>query len=493
MNTNDYQPKKKLHSPAIMANQTPYQSATEFLLDRIDYERTPSVPYQPQVLKLERMVRLLQLLGDPHHRLPVVHVAGSKGKGSTATMVASILQHGGYRTGLFTSPHLESVEERIRLDGQACTANELVALVEEIRPIVQRMDNEAASTHQHLGRPTYFELITAMAMKFFADKNVDMAVLEVGLGGRLDSTNVCRPLLTVITSISLDHTRQLGNTLAAIAAEKAGIIKPTIPVVSGVPEGEASQVIAEKAQSNGSRLWQIGHDFQFRYQPSARRSLNSNQHFAYSSFDYSADDPSLAGDWQGIELTMAGAHQASNAALALTVAQLLRANGWNLPNSTIRSGLRAAICPGRSQVVGVSPTVVLDTAHNAASIQATLGVLDEYGPAQQRTIVFAATRGKDVTNMLTHLIPACRRMILTRYEKNPRSHAPQKLLQLACELGPTDHVEIAETPESAWTKATELTPTDGLICVTGSFFLAAEIIPLLRTGSHFHQNQQLSN
>lgn len=453
----------------------PYQRAADFLFGRIDYERTPTVPFQ---LKLERMHRLLELFGRPHESLPVVHIAGSKGKGSTATMISSILTHCGYRTGLYTSPHLESVEERIRLQGEPCSRDELIALVEQVRPVVAQMDNEAGSTHRHIGRPTYFEIVTAMAMKCFADRELDVAILEVGLGGRLDSTNVCRPLVTVITSISLDHTRQLGNTLAAIAGEKSGIIKPAVPVVSGVIEAESRNVITETAKQHGCDIWQAGRDFHVTYRSSESREKRRGE--LTGAFDFESKHAALEGNWQAIQLQMAGRHQAANGALALTTTLLLRQQGWRIADDDIRAGLRAAICPGRIQVVGRQPLTILDTAHNGASIRATLDVLDEHAPGQPRTVIFAATRGKNARRLLELLLPNCQKLILTCYEKNPRSHSPEQLMKLAAGIGSVEHARIADTPSQAWELAKSQTGRDEMICVTGSFFLAAEMLPLLR-------------
>ena len=202
---------------------TDRDAALCFLFGRIDYERAPTIPYQAQHLKLERMERLLGRLGNPHHGVRVIHVAGSKGKGSTAVMIASMLTAAGLRTGLYTSPHLERLEERFAVDGTQCTASELVGLVDMVRPAVESLDSEARAGSLQENGPTYFEITTALAFLHFSRKDVDLVVLEVGLGGRLDSTNVCQPVVSVITSISLDHMKQLGETLGKIAAEKAAL------------------------------------------------------------------------------------------------------------------------------------------------------------------------------------------------------------------------------------------------------------------------------
>ena len=241
-------------------------AAEQFLLSRIDYERAATIPYQRD-FKLDRMVRFLAKLGNPHVGLKVVHIAGTKGKGSTAAMIASVLSAAGYRTGLYTSPHLEHVEERIRIDNVQILADSFVELIERIRPVVTELDDEAAQETPPSQGPTYFEVLTAMAFVYFADHHVDWAVLEVGMGGRLDSTNVCHPAVSVITSISFDHTKQLGTTLGEIAAEKAGIVKPGVPVVSGVVEDEPREVIRHVAAQHGCRLVERTIDFYAQYRP----------------------------------------------------------------------------------------------------------------------------------------------------------------------------------------------------------------------------------
>jgi len=242
--------------PIESTNSPARQAAIDWLLSRINYERVAVIPYHERQLKLDRMRQLLTRLGQPDAALRIVHVAGTKGKGSTSAMIAGILTAAGYRTGVFSSPHLERIEQRFAVDGHPCSAEELVALVNRIRPVVKVMDDEAAAAGDPLGGLTFFDITTAMALVHFVECGVDAAVLEVGLGGRLDSTNVCPPVVSVVTSISFDHTKQLGDTLALIAREKAGIIKPGVPVVCGVEQPEAQQVIAKVAREHGCRLIQ---------------------------------------------------------------------------------------------------------------------------------------------------------------------------------------------------------------------------------------------
>ena len=258
---------------ADATTMNPYDDATRredalaFLYGRINYERSHFIPYGKQEFRLERTHRFLDRLGNPHEKLKIVHVAGTKGKGSTSAMIAAALSAAGYRTGLYTSPHLERLEERFMIDGRPCAAEELVELIDEIRPVVEQMDAEVRPAIGTRNGADVFRDLTAIAFLYFTRRAIDAAVIEVGLGGRLDSTNVCRPMVSVITSISFDHMELLGDTLAKIAAEKAGIIKPGVPVVSGVVDDEPACVINEIAREHHSRVLQLGIDFDFNYQP----------------------------------------------------------------------------------------------------------------------------------------------------------------------------------------------------------------------------------
>ncbi len=254
------------------------QLALEWLMGRINYERIAVIPYQERQLKLDCMRQLLTRLGQPDAGMKIIHVAGTKGKGSTSAMIAAVLTAAGYRTGLFSSPHLERIEERLAVDGQPCSSDEFVALVNRLIPIVRALDDEAAADGDPTGGPTYFDITTAMSLVHFVERQADAAVLEVGLGGRLDSTNVCLPVVSVITSISFDHMRQLGNTLASIAREKAGIIKPGVPVICGVTDPEPQAVIAQLAREHGCRLIQLGRDFHFEYERPGRPRPRSSEY-----------------------------------------------------------------------------------------------------------------------------------------------------------------------------------------------------------------------
>lgn len=462
-------------------------AALKLLYARIDYERATMVPYGKRRFKLGRMRQLLAELGNPQDGVPVVHVAGTKGKGSTAAMVAAVLSTAGYRTGLFTSPHLERIEQRIAIDGSPCTSSEFVELVELVMPVVERMDRAADGDASEEGGPTYFEVTTAMAFLHFARRQVDAAVLEVGLGGRLDSTNVCRPSVSVITSISLDHMQQLGGTLEKIAAEKAGIIKPGVPVVSGVCQTGPRDVIRTQCARRGASLKELGVDFEFRYQPARDVQFQP----AESRFDYlplEADGVPYAGRraYHALPLPLLGEHQAANAAVALATIESLVQSGRAVPESAIREGLAALKWPARVELVARRPAVVIDSAHNLASIEALLRVLEESFSTRRRRAIFATTLDKDIRGMLQRLTVAFDHVVFTRYRDNPRAVPPEQLQSLAWELTGRRH-EVYDEPERAWEELRAVSESDDLICITGSFFIAAQMRPIV-SGDRVERN-----
>ncbi len=439
-----------------------YEQRLEFLYGRLNYERV-GMPRIPSELRLGRMRHLLRRLGDPQAGLRVVHVAGTKGKGSTSAMIASALSAAGHKTGLFCSPHLQRLEERFSIDGQPATANDMIALVDAVRPTVEALDAENVAQH-HRG-PTFFEITTAMGLLHFAREGVGALVLEVGMGGRLDSTNVVRPLVSVITNISFDHTRQLGSTLAAIAGEKAGILKRGRPAVSGDQGRDATEVIHAAAARHHCRLRQIGRDFSFEYEPPAppvtrptpgRVSVRTWQT-----------------DWGTLDLPLLGAHQARNATVALATLDVLAGEGVTIGREAVRRGFAALTWPARVEVMGERPWIVVDGAHNVASAEALAETLTTCFPPTSRTLVFGTTRDKDLKGQLRALLPGTDAVVATRYVENPRSVSPEEVAEAVRSLG-GPKVVTAVNPAEALASARLLTPCDGLICVTGSLFLAAE-------------------
>jgi dihydrofolate synthase/folylpolyglutamate synthase len=461
-------------SPSDAAFSSDYESAKHFLLSRIDYERSTAALRD---FRLDRMDELLRRLENPHRKFPTVHIAGTKGKGSCAATTAAILGAAGYRTGLYTSPHLDRLEERIVVDGHPCRCETIVSLVDRLRPIIAELDalspGGADGSTSPRAAPTWFEITTAMALLHFAIAQVNVAVVEVGLGGRLDSTNVVHPLVSVITSISYDHMKQLGSTLSAIAREKAGIIKPGVPVVSGVMDAEARQAIDEVRRQKSSPLVQLGEDFDFRYRPP--RDLD----YEASAGEVDFLMPRNVARYTNLRLSLLGRHQAANAAVALAAIEQLCAIGWTIPESAIRRGLDEARCPARVEILSRRPTVVLDAAHNVASVVSLLETLDEsFASAAPRILIFATTQDKQVREMLKLLLPRFDRVLLTRYTTNPRSVPVEELAALAGEISPTP-CETYQSPADAWNRACQVSTPEHLICITGSFFLAAEMRGIL--------------
>jgi dihydrofolate synthase/folylpolyglutamate synthase len=470
--------------PELCLEPPGYEQALEFLFGRIDYERAAAIAYDRREFRLDRMRELLARLDNPQLRFPIVHIAGTKGKGSTAAMIAAMITAAGYGTGLYSSPHLDRIEERMGIDGQPCSGEELIELVQMVRPAVDVMDRRA-ERGEGGGRPTYFEITTAMALIQFARRRVDAAVVEVGMGGRLDSTNVCQPVVSVITTISFDHMKQLGNTLALIAGEKAGIIKPGVPVVSGVVDAEPRDVIAATAAERGSRLVQLGRDFDYDYLPP--RDLQIAEGLGKMSFLPHLTD--LEPGYQEVELGLLGRHQAMNAAVAIATTAVLRGQEWSIPEAAIRDGLARVRWPARVELVARRPAVVVDAAHNVASIASLLDTLDESFAARRKWLIFATTQEKQVREMLALLLPRFDGVVLTRYLNNPRYVPVDELVAVANDVAssmngraslPGNWIETAATPAEAWRLVAGRAAAEDLICVTGSFFLASEIRNLIR-------------
>ncbi len=445
-----------------------YRQAVDFLMGRINYERLLSDEYSTEDLKLGRMRQLLCLLGNPHESLPAVHIAGTKGKGSTAMMTAAILSAAGYRVGLFTSPHISRLEERMTVDGFPPSEVEVAALVSKMRDALLIMDAQPAGSS-----PTYFEILTAVAWLHFSSREVDIVVLEVGLGGRLDATNLCRPAVTVITSISFDHTRLLGSTLEKIATEKAGILKSGIPLISGVTDSAPQSAIRKIADERQVPVLQLGEAFDFEYEPlTSKQQEGAEDCWGFVNL-------SVAGRCiEKLPLSVMGRHQAHNAALAVAAVLQLNQAGWQIPEQALYEGLVRVQCPVRMEVVQRNPTVILDAAHNVASIQAFVETLDTHFSGQQKGLIFASTKDKPVKEMLKLLLPWFEWVVLTQYCNNPRGMDYTELMNIACSISEKE-LFVVETPHQAWEFASARSDDTEMICVTGSFFIAAELRDLL--------------
>ncbi|MFO1044124.1 MAG: folylpolyglutamate synthase/dihydrofolate synthase family protein [Planctomycetaceae bacterium] len=452
-----------------------YDAAIDFLYSRINYERVDSRAYSTSDFKLDRMKMLLALLDNPHERFPAVHVAGTKGKGSTCTMIASVMAAAGHKVGLYISPHISAFEERMTVNGVRPSPTQLVELVRRLLPAVTEMDSLSGQM-----QPTYFELATALAWLYFAESQADFVVLETGLGGRLDSTSVCCPRVCVITNVSRDHTQILGSTVRQIAWEKGGIIKPGVPLVCGITQPDALELIEQLCRERQSRLILLNRNMKV-----VSRRLNHIASADTSPVCSSVKQPNSFVDlliddetWTDIPVALRGTHQATNTILAFAAIQELRSQGWNIDDAAIRTGLANVEWPARVEVVAQNPIVIVDAAHNWESARALIGTLKEDFAPTRRILIFAATRDKDVAGLLRQMIPAFDTVILTRYLDNPRS-VPVEELQSMIHAISNRQVHTADTPTGAWQIARKLAKPTDLIAITGSFFLVAELRDLV--------------
>lgn len=446
-----------------------YEEAIAFWFGRVNYEQCP---VQSRDLTLERMRALLAQLDNPQEKFDIIHVAGSKGKGSTSAMLASVLQQAGRRTGLFTSPHLVRVEERIQVEQEPISEADLTGRMEEVARAVALVERENPSDPG----VTFFEIATALGFLHFARAGVEVGVIEVGLGGRFDSTNVCWPILSIITSISFDHTQVLGNTLAKIAREKAGIIKPGRPVISGARDTESRAVIEKIAHERDAPLCQLERDFNYVHQPALIRSESARPPQVQVT--------TASRRWPVMKLGLLGEHQAANASLVIAAVEQLRHQGIEIGDAAVAAGLADVIWPARLEIVSQQPWVILDCAHNVASAEAFIDTLQASFPVatngkpSQRFLIFAGSRDKDVAGIMRLLSPQFSRMYLTRFANNLRYLAPEKLADLLPREG-TPAFTLCPTATEAWRLAFAAAGPSDMICVTGSVFLAGELRPLV--------------
>jgi dihydrofolate synthase/folylpolyglutamate synthase len=436
-----------------------------FLLEFVDYEKVTKYKYDLHTFDLGRVEELMAAVGSPQRAFRSLHVAGTKGKGSTTTMSQSILTAAGYRTGLYTSPHLCRIEERMTVDGEMMPDAEFVEIVNELAPYTLRQRDEQPNES-----PTFFELVTAAGFRHFARRGVQLAAVEVGMGGRLDATNIIRPDVCVITRVDYDHEERLGHTLDKIAAEKAGIIKPGVPVVCAPQAPEALAVIAETARRRGAALTQVGADYRVE---NVQTGLDGRQ-APFCRFDLLG----RAGDYRRLELPMLGEHQAINAASAVAaVAILAERLGLKVGEDAVRRGLASAHNPARLEVVAGRPLILLDGAHNPASIRALCAALDGAFQGARVVLLMGVSRDKNVPEMFKLILPRAAAVVFTRSD-SPRAADPGALADLACDLcGVT--AEVCEDAHEALARVRDLARPEDVLCITGSFFLAGMLRPSL--------------
>jgi dihydrofolate synthase/folylpolyglutamate synthase len=431
-----------------------YQETLDYLYSFVDYE-TQHRPRAAVNYDLRRVEALLAQLGCPHLKAKTVHIAGTKGKGSTAAMISSVLTAAGYRTGLFVSPHLIDIRERIRVDGKLISKPDLVRLTDTIKPHVE--DINAAATW---GKLTTFELLTTLGMLYFSEQKTDFNVIEVGLGGRLDATNVVCPEVVVISSISLDHTDVLGESLEKITTEKAGIIKEGVPVVSARQPDEARKVIAETCERKHCVLFEVGRDI---------TPFESRRHASKQTVMVNG----RVGSYQ-FELPLLGSFQQDNAALAVGAIEVLIERGFKINASDIRNGLSRVRWPGRFQLLRHMPLVIADGAHNPASARELSKAVDAEAVARRpRILVIGVSADKDYEGVASELWPVFDIVITTR-SKHPRSLPETRLADVFSSH--ISNIDTVPSVGSAIDKAVRLASEHGFICVSGSLFVVGEAL-----------------
>jgi len=433
-----------------------FRQSLDYLYSFVDFEQTSGFPYDTRALDLEAFHELLGMLYSPQASFDIVHVAGTKGKGSTCAMLASILESSKHRVGLFTSPHLLNVRERIQVDGEWISEDVFASILSDIKPIQTRLGVRRRSYR------TTFELLTATALVHFAEQEVDVAVLETGLGGRLDATNVVDPKLCVITRIGHDHTGVLGENLSFIAAEKAGIIKEMVPVVVGPQSHESHGVIMDVARSKKSPVVDVGQEFK-----SGSEVADTFQRLFIEGKGLRIDD---------IKLPLLGEHQVENACCAVAASQVLSSQLSGIDAESIRRGLSQVRLMGRVEVLKRSPWVILDCAHNLESAEALVNTLQEVCAPVSRTAIVGVSSNKDAKRMLAILTRYFDRFLVTKADTK-RAMPPEQLGAILRGLGA--RVDVFDRAVDAANAGCSMMGSDDMLCVTGSVYLAGELRPVL--------------
>jgi dihydrofolate synthase/folylpolyglutamate synthase len=430
-----------------------YQQAEDYIFSYTDYEKV-GMPHDPAFYDMRRVEELLARLDNPHLKARSVHIAGTKGKGSTAAMVASALHASGYITGLYTSPHLHTWRERMRVNGVLISEEEFVALVGRVKPEVEEVNLKAI-----YGQLTTFELLTALALAYFKLKGVDFQVLEVGMGGKFDATNIIVPEVCLITSISFDHTEVLGNTLTQIAAEKAGIIKPGSTVVLSPQSEEVYRVIEEACIERGAELVRVGRDVTWRG-------------LKFSLEQQLLQVEGRLGSYK-LSIPLLGDYQLVNAATAVAALEVLAERGFNISKDSIISGLAQVSWPGRFQILSRQPLLIVDGAHNPESARKLKQSLQQYFDYNRAILVIGVSVDKDIAGIVSELAPVFDKVVVT-HSRHPRVMALPCIVDEFREHGIEAHAE--ETVSEALSVALAQAGAGDLVCVAGSLFVVAEAI-----------------
>ncbi|MFG0328924.1 MAG: bifunctional folylpolyglutamate synthase/dihydrofolate synthase [Phycisphaerales bacterium] len=434
-----------------------YSAALKYLYDHVDVERMRVIRSVEETFKLDRTRALLERLDRPQDSLRLVHIAGTKGKGSTVAMLSAMTRGCGLAVGEFTSPHLVDLRERIRVNGEIISESDLT---ESVRAVATAAD----AITEEFGRPHFFELLTAMGLLHFAKTAVDLAIIEVGLGGRLDCTNVILPEVVGITRIGFDHTHILGRTLPEIAREKAGIFKRGVPAISTPQEPEVVEALRRRAEEVGCELKLLDADLEFSQRFESSKDLGPHSRIGVTTKN---------AEYEHVAVPLFGEHQAMNCGLALAIVDALRNRGFQLPHEQIEAGLATTRLEGRMELIRTKPRVLIDGAHNEESIRALVRAIGAHVPYDSLVVIFGCGQDKDIDGMLRAIATGADKIIFTKARNNPRAADPDDLKSRFVELS-GKMTQTAPTLMEAFELARRAVTRDDLVCVTGSFYLAGE-------------------
>lgn len=455
--------KTRVSKPAVRSRGfAGLAEAKAYLYDRVDVERSRPNELGASVFRLDRMHAIMACLGDPHRDMKFVHVAGSKGKGSTCEMIASCLEACGYATGLYTSPHLVDLRERVRINGREISEEDFVDAASKVARAI------APAERKH-GPATFFELLTALGFLHFAEQAVDVAVIEVGLGGRLDSTNVILPEVCAVTAIQLEHTKLLGDTVEKIAGEKAGIFKKGVPVITFQQKPGIMKVFRDKAEEIGSPLSVLGETVDYSARFEATPDLGPHYRVCVTT---------PRSNFEHLPVPLKGEHQAVNCGIALAVLDKLRERGFETPERHVAKGLARTPNSGRLELVWKRPRIIVDGAHTPDSVHQLVRACGAHLKYDNLIVVFGCAADKDVPGMLTKLAGGADKIVFTKAEHHARAADPRDLQRKFAEVS-GKMTQGAATVKDALNLAHKAAGREDLICVTGSFYVAGEAKRLL--------------
>jgi dihydrofolate synthase/folylpolyglutamate synthase len=456
--TRKKQAKGHTSKTAVVISRKPfktYDEAIKYLFNRTNYEQEKHLRYNVDTFNLKRMEHLLSRVGNPHTKIDTVHIAGTKGKGSTATMLANMLEANGYKVGLYTSPHVVNLHERIMVNSEMITKTAMLGLLNRIYKAVETVSKTSA--------PTFFEIMTALAFMHFVDSKADVAVIETGLGGRLDSTNVIKPKVVGITNLSFDHQKQLGSTIEEIAKEKAGIFKQGVPIVTVQQDPNAMRVLRAQAAAVKAPISVTGVDIDFSH-----RFETSSEHGPHNRVCLTTP----TSKFEHFRVPLLGIHQAVNCGLALAMLDKLKGCGFEIDNDKTVSGLAKVKLSGRMEMVCEDPRVLIDGAHNAASIKALMHAIGQSIPYDSMIVIFGCNEDKDAAGMLQELQFGADKVIFTR-SNSLKAMSPDELAEKYIAIS-GKMCQTAPALGEALRLAKNAVGKEDLVCITGSFYLIGQ-------------------